>query len=175
MLSTSTMKCALNRVNRRRLRRNPKPVDVVEKERSSFQHWLLEKSIVNLCLANKYEPLTNRHIDLLCNVGTVSVIFEVKACPLDDIAGPVRLAAAQLLEYRYLYRGALMPTVKLCIVSDRRPRNGYEWTIGYLESLSIGLIWRNDGDDGLNCNHFTWRLLGDLFPQMNNWEARPLM
>jgi len=165
------MKSALNRVSGNRLPRNPKPVDVVEKERSNFQHWQLEKSIVDLCLANKYEPLTNRYIDLLCNVGTVSVIFEVKACPLHDIAGPVRLAVAQLYEYRYLYRDALMPTVRLCIVSDRRPRNGYEWTIGYLESVGIGLIWRNDGDDGLNCQDFTRRLLSDLFPQMSDWEA----
>jgi hypothetical protein len=169
------MKSALNRVSNKRLLRNPKPVDVVEKERSSFQHWQLEKSVVDLCLANKYEPLTDRYIDLLCNVGTVSVIFEIKACPLHDIAGPVRRAVAQLLEYRYLYRDALMPTVKLCVVSDRRPRNGYEWTIGYLESLGIGLICRNDGDDGLNCGDFTRRLLGDLFPQMSDWEARAVL
>lgn len=169
------MESALNRVNDKRLPHSPEPVDVVERERSSFQHWHLEKSIVDLCLANKYEPLTNRYIDLLCNAGAVSVIFEVKACPLHDIAGPIRRAVAQLLEYRYLYRDALKPTVKLCVVSDRRPRNGYEWTIGYLESLGIGLIWRNDGDDGLNCSDFTRRLLGDLFPQMSNWEARPMM
>lgn len=169
------MKSALIRVSSKRLPRSPKPVDVVEKERSSFQHWQLEKSIVDLCVANKYEPLANRYIDLLCNVGSVSVVFEVKACPLHDIAGPIRLAVAQLLEYRYLYRDALMPTVRLCVVSDRRPRNGYEWAIGYLESLDIGLIWRNDGDDSLNCDDFTRRSLGGLFPQMSNWEARPIM
>jgi hypothetical protein len=169
------MESALNRVNDNRLPSSPKPVDVVERERSSFQHWQLEKSIVDLCLANKYEPLTNQYIDLLCNVGTVSVIFEVKACSLRDIASPVRLAVAQLLEYRYLYRDALLPSVRLCVVSDRRPRDGYEWTIGYLESLGIGLIWRNDGDDGLNCSDFTRRFLGDLFPQMSNWEPRAVM
>jgi hypothetical protein len=169
------MKSVLNRVSSKRLPRNPKPVDVVEKERSSFQHWQLEKSIVDLCLSNKYEPLTNRYIDLLCNVETVSVIFEVKACPLNDIAGPIRLAVAQLFEYRYLYRNALMPNVKLCVVSDRRPRGGYEWTIEYLESLSMGLIWRNDGDDGLSCGDFTQSLLSDLFPQMRDWEARAVL
>jgi hypothetical protein len=169
------MKSALNRVNDRRPPRSPEPIDVVGRERSNFQHWQLEKSIVDLCLANKYQPLTNRHIDLLCNVGTVSVIFEVKACPLHDIAGPIRRAVVELFEYRYLYRDALMSTVKLCIVSDRRPRSGYEWTIGYLESLSIGLIWRNDGDNGLNCSDFTQRFLGDLFPQMRTWEPRAVM
>jgi len=169
------MKSALNRINDKRPPRNPTPVDVVERERSSLQHWQLEKSIVDLCLANEYEPLTNRYIDLLCNVGTVSVIFEIKACHLHDIAGPIRLAVSELLEYRYLYRDALGPTVRLCVVSDRRPRGGYEWTIGYLESIAIGLIWQNDGDDGLNCNDFTRRLLGDLFPQMIEWKARSMM
>ena len=169
------MKSALNRVTGERPPRSPKPVDVVEKERSSFQHWQLEKSIVDLCLVNKYEPLTNRYIDLLCNVGTVSVLFEVKACSLRDIAGPIRCAVAELFEYRYLYRDVLRPTVKLCVVSDRRPRNGYEWTIGYLESLGIGLIWRNDGHDGLDCSDFTRRFLGDLFPQMNSWGPRAFM
>jgi hypothetical protein len=169
------MKSALNRVNGERPPRSPRPIDVVKKERSSYRHWQLEKSIVDLCLENSYEPLTNRYIDVLCNVQAVSVIFEVKACPLHDIAGPVRLAVAQLLEYRYLYRDALMPTVKLCVVSGRRPRNGYEWTIGYLESLEIGLIWRNDGDDALNCNDFTRHFLGDLFPQLRNREGRPVV
>jgi hypothetical protein len=166
------MKSALKR---KRLPRRSKPVDTVERERSSLQHWRLEKSIVDLCLANKYKPLTNRYVDLLCTVGSVSIIFEVKTCRIDDIAGPVRLAVAQLYEYRYLYRDALMPTVRLCIVSERRPRNGYEWTIGYLESLAIGLIWRNDSDEGLNCNDFTRRFLGDLFPQMMNWQPGPIV
>ena len=166
------MKSALKR---KRLPRRSKPVDTVERERSSLQHWRLEKSIVDLCLANKYKPLTNRYVDLLCTVGSVSIIFEVKTCRIDDIAGPVRLAVAQLYEYRYLYRDALMPTVRLCIVSERRPRNGYEWTIGYLESLAIGLIWRNDSDEGLNCNDFTRRFLGDLFPQMMSWQPGPIV
>jgi hypothetical protein len=165
----------ISALNRKRLPRRSKPIDAVERERSSLQHWRLEKSIVDLCLANKYKPLANRYVDVLCNVGSVSIIFEVKTCRIDDIAGPVRLAVAQLYEYRYLYRDALMPTVRLCIVSERRPRNGYEWTIGYLESLAIGLIWRNDGDEGLNCNDFTRRFLGDLFPQMMNWQTGPIM
>jgi len=135
----------------------------------------LEKSIVELCLENDHEPLTNGHIDLFCNFGDTSAIFEVKACPPYDIAGPIRLAVAQLFEYRYLYRNNLKPNVKLCVVSERRPRSGYEWTIGYLESLGIGLIWRNDGDDGLNCNDFTKGLLDDLFPQMRTWESLPIM
>jgi hypothetical protein len=124
------MKSALDpKITQPGLRRQ-RPIDVVEAERSDLQHWRLEKSIVELCIANQYEPLTNRHIDILCNIGHTSVVFEVKACPPYDIAGPLRRAVIQLLEYRYLYRDSLKPTVKLCIVSDRRPRGGYEWLIG---------------------------------------------
>jgi len=160
------MKSALNRANDKRLPRVP---------RSDFQHWCLEKSIADLCLQNKYKPLTDRYIDLLCNVGRISVIFEVKASPLHDIASPVRRAVIQLLEYRYLYRNSLKPSVRLCIVSERRPRGGYEWITGYLEHLGIGLIWRNDGDDDLNCTEFAKELLGDLFPQVRGWEPRAIM
>jgi hypothetical protein len=169
------MKSALNpRVHKPRLRRR-RPTDVVEAERSDLQHWRLEKSIVDLCAANQLEPLTNRHIDVLCNDGPTSVIFEAKACPPHDIAGPLRRAVVQLLEYRYLYRDSLKPSVRLCIVSERRPRGGCEWLVGYLEHLGIGLIWRNDGDDDLNCTDFTKELLGDLFPQVRAWEPRAIM
>ncbi len=169
------MKSALNPRNHRPRPRRPRPADVVKTERSGLQHWLLEKSIVDSCIANKQETLTNRHIDVLCNVRLASVVFEVKACPPYDIAGPLRRAVIQLLEYRYLYRDSLMPTVKLCIVSERRPRDGYEWLIGYFENLDIGLIWRNDGDDGLNCSEFTKQLLGAEFPQVRAWEPKAIL
>jgi hypothetical protein len=169
------MKSALNpRIHKPGLRRH-RQADVVEAERSDLQHWRLEKSIVDLCVASQHEPLSNRHIDILCNFGHTSVVFEVKTCPPYDIAGPLRRAVIQLLQYRYLYRDGLKPTVKLCIVSERRPRGGCEWLVGYLEHLSIGLIWRNDADDDLNCTEFTKELSGDLFPEIRAWEPRPVM
>jgi len=149
--------------------------DPVKAERSDLQHWLLEKNIVDLCIANKYDALTNRHIDVLCNEGMSSVIFEVKACTIYDIAGPLRRAVLQLLEYRYLYRDSLKPDVKLCIVSERRPRGGHEWFIGYCEHLGIGLIWRNDGDNDLSCSEFTKEQLGNIFPQVRAWETRSIL
>jgi hypothetical protein len=139
------------------------------------QHYWLEKAMVDLCSANKIVPLTNRHIDLLVHVGSVSVIFEMKSCAPGDISTPLRRGISQLLEYRYLYRKKLGPDVRLCMVIERRPRGGYEWLVGYLESLRVGLIWRNDGDDGLNCNAFTTNLLGDVLPQIKEWEPKPIM
>jgi len=157
-------------VTAKRRQRKPKYVDAIERERANYEHWLLEKSIADLCTANEYEPLTNRHIDLLCNSGDTSVIFEVKASGPYGIAGPIRCAVTQLFEYRYLYRKALAHNVKLCIVSETRPSGGYEWLIGYLQYLRIGIIWHNERKDELNCNEFTKELLGELFPQMESWS-----
>lgn len=147
----------------------------VTKEREDMQHWLLEKAIVDLCSAHSVTPLTNRHIDILVRSGPSSVVFEVKSCDPMDIAGPLRRAVCQLLEYRYLYRDALGADVRLCVVIERRPRASYEWLIGYLEHLGIGIIWRNDGDKELGCSDFTKRLLADVLPLIKGWEAKPIL
>jgi hypothetical protein len=143
--------------------------EFVEAERCSPWHFLLEKAIADLCGANGLTPLTNRHIDLLVQGDLVSVVFEAKTCGLADVGSRVRLATYQLIEYRYLYRDVLRPEVRLCVVSDRRPRGGSGWLMGYLDYLRIGIIWRNEQDDGLGCSDFTKTLLCDFFPQMREW------
>lgn len=150
-------------------------IDSVAKERAGMHHWLLEKAIVDLCAAHGITPLTNRHIDLLVHSGPASVVFEVKSCGPLDIGLPLRRAVYQLLEYGYLYRDALGPDVRLCVVIERRPRASYEWLIGYLEHLGIGLIWKNDGDKGLSCSDFTKRLLADVLPLIADWKAKPIL
>jgi hypothetical protein len=147
----------------------------VVRERADMQHWLLEKAIADLCSESGITPLTNRHIDLLVKVGRVSVVFEMKSCSPLDVAGPLRRAVWQLLEYRYLYRDALGPEVRLCVVIERRPRSSYEWFIGFLEHLGIGIIWRNDGDERLSCSDFTKTLLGDVLPPIRDWETAPTL
>jgi hypothetical protein len=106
---------------------------------------------------------------------SVSIIFEMKTCTPTDIDAPLRQAISQLLEYRYLYRSSLRPDVRLCAVIERRPRGGCEWLMGYLEHLRIGVIWRNDGDDGLSCSEFTKVLLGDVLPQVREWIPAPIL
>lgn len=149
--------------------------DPVARERANRQHWMLEKAIVDLCSAHGIVPLTNQHIDLLVCSGSTSIVFEVKACAPLDIAGPLRRAVCQLLEYRYLYRDALGPDVRLCLVIERRPRASFEWLIGYLEHLGVGIIWKNDGDNDLSCNDFTKRLLADILPQVQEWRTQPIL
>lgn len=147
----------------------------VLRERADMQHWFLEKAIADLCSTSNVIPLTNQHIDLLVRSELVSVVFEMKSCAPLDVAGPLRRAAWQLLEYRYLYRDELGADVRLCVVIERRPRGSCEWLIGFLEHLGIGIIWRNDGDEALSCSDFTKTLLGDVLPPMNGWEARPIL
>ena len=140
-----------------------------------MQHRLLEKAIVDLCSASGVVALTNQHIDLLVHSGPVSIVFEVKSCSPLDVAGPLRRAVWRLLEYRYLYRDALGTDVRLCVVIERRPRAPYEWLIGFLEHLGIGIVWRNDGDGALSCTDFTKTLLGNILPPITGWETKPML
>lgn len=149
--------------------------DPIEVERSALQHYELEKTIVGLCLGNGLIPFTNRHIDVAVKCGSVSVIFEIKSCSVIDLQSPIRRAVLQLLEYRYLYRKVLSSDVRLCIVTERRPRGASDWLMGYLEHLNIGVIWKNDGNAELGCTHHTKELIGEVFPQLPECEFRPLL
>lgn len=149
--------------------------EAAARERANTQHWFLEKAIVDLCSASGVIPFTNTHVDLLVSSGRISIVFEMKSCAPLGIAGPLRRAVWQLLEYKYLYRDELGTDVRLCVVIERRPRASYEWLIGFLQHLGIGIIWRNDGDDGLSCSDFTKTLLGDVLPPIKGWEAAPML
>ncbi len=137
-------------------------------ERANMQHFLLEERICKLCREQGLKPMTNQHIDLVVDSGETSVIFEMKSCSPGAIRSQIRRAISQLFEYRYLYRGELKPEVVVCAVVERKPRGRLTWLIGYLESLGIGLIWKNDQDHGLNCTDATKRLLANVLPQVTH-------
>jgi hypothetical protein len=146
----------------------------VEFERADMQHFLLEKEIVDLCLANNITPLTNRHIDVVAHAGPVSVVFEMKACDQTDISTALRRGVYQLLEYSYFYRDKLTPDIRLCIVIEHRPSGNSEWLMGYLEHLRIGIIWRDEGTGEFTCTELTQTLVGDVLPQVKEWSLRPI-
>jgi hypothetical protein len=137
-------------------------------ERANNQHFLLEKQICALCKDRSLEPMTNRHIDLVVDSADISVVFEMKSCSLNAIRGQIRRAIGQLLEYRYLYRDNLKSLVVACAVVERKPRGRLTWLIGYVESLGIGLIWKNDQNDKFNCADTTKNLLSGVLPQVTN-------
>lgn len=135
-------------------------------ERANYQHYVLEKILAALCRRHNMTAQTNRHIDLVATLGPTSILFEMKSCTEAGVRAQLRRAVSQLLEYRYLYQAKLGSEVRLCAVVERRPRKSAEWLLGYLTHLGIGLIWKNDRDDGLNCTDFTKGLLGDLIPEV---------
>jgi hypothetical protein len=137
-------------------------------ERANYQHYILEKIVAGLCKERRMTTQTNRHIDLVATLGATSIVFEMKSCTEAGVRSQLRRAVSQLLEYRYLYQAKLGTDVRLCAVIERRPRNESEWLLGYLTYLKIGLIWKNDRDDGLNCTDFTKTLLGDLIPRVRD-------
>ena len=140
--------------------------DPVAFERANYQHFLLEKTVEALCRQEGATCQFNRHIDLVARFGTRSVVFEMKSCTNASVRSQLRRAVSQLLEYRYLYREKLGEDVRLCAVIERCPRHATEWMMGYLGHLNIGLIWKNDKNDKLNCTPFTDNLLGDLLPKI---------
>jgi hypothetical protein len=139
-------------------------------ERASYQHYLLEKIMVGLCKHRNMTTQTNRHIDLVATLGTTSILFEMKSCTDTGIKSQVRRAVGQLLEYRYLYQKKLCKDVRLCVVVERRPRKSAQWLMGYLTHLGIGLIWKNDRDEGLNCTDFTKALLENFLPEARDHD-----
>lgn len=158
-----------NRIEPSKRRRNRLIIetDPAALERANGQHFLLEKRIYDLCKEQNLIPQTNKHIDLAVDCGETSVVFEMKSCGLLAIRSQLRRAISQLLEYRFIYRNRLKPKVVVCAVLERRPRNKVGWLIGYLDSLEIGLIWKNDQDDRLNCPESTANLLRTILPQVD--------
>lgn len=136
-------------------------------ERANTQHFLLEKRIYEVCKERGLSPKTNKHIDLIVDGDKISLLFEMKSSSLDAIRSQLRRAVSQLLEYRYLYRKKLKATVLLCVVLERKPRGRIAWLAGYLDNLGIGLIWKNDQNNQLNCTSATKRLLRDVLPQIS--------
>jgi hypothetical protein len=140
--------------------------DFVALERSDYQHWALEKAVVDLCCASGIAPVTNKHIDLLVQSGSVSLLFEVKSCAVDEAGKRVRQAIYQLLEYRFLYRHRLGSEVRLCVVAERRPSGTVGWLVSYMEHLGIGIIWRDESTGRLACGEFTKKLLADVLAEV---------
>ncbi len=156
----------------KRSNRQPQPfeTDPMSLERANYQHWVLEKAIADLCRNQGHKVKTNRHIDLLSETKGVSILFEMKSCPPGAVRAQVRRAISQLLEYRFLYRDKLKADVRLCAVVERRPSGSVAWLGEFVESLEIGLVWRNAENGRLRCAEYTKRLLGDVLPMLGNQE-----
>lgn len=140
--------------------------DPVKLERANSQHYRLEQMIVRFCRERNGICDTNRHIDVVARFRSACVVFEMKSCTYSSVKRQVRGAVSQLLEYRYVYRQKLGGDVRLCAVIEQRPKRGAAWLLGYLGSLGIGLIWKDEEGDGMGCTDFTKELLKDVIPDI---------
>lgn len=145
--------------------------DPVARERGDERHQFLERAISDLCIAHGLKPLKNKHIDLYVQAGSISVAFEMKVSALGMVR-PVRRAIYELLEYRFVYRHELASEVRLCVVAERQPAGiDGRWLLSYMEDLGIGVIWRNEGGEGLGCSKFTKTHLGGVLPELVGWST----
>jgi hypothetical protein len=153
--------------------RKPNFEERVDAERADPVHWALEKAVVDLCRADGLTPLTNKHVDLLCHRGTISVIFEIKSCPAGRVGERIRQGIYQLLEYRFLYREILRSDVRLCVVVERCPGGTVGWLSPYMEHLGVGMLWKDELRDALLCNDFSRKLLSDIMPGVMQLPLSP--
>jgi hypothetical protein len=135
-------------------------------ERANDQHYHLELRISDLCKKHELLPKSNLHVDLVVDVKDTSVLFEMKSCRAGAIRTQLRRAISQLLEYRFIYRERLKPSVILCAVLERKPGGRVGWLADFADSLGIGLIWKNDDNDRLNCTDATRARLRKLLPDV---------
>jgi hypothetical protein len=143
--------------------------DPVLLERANGQHQLLGRMMAQCCEADGLKVAETEYIDLLVRDGK-SIFFEFKSCTLQSIRSQTRRGVAQLLEYRYLYRG-IFPNPLLCIVLERKPRGTTEWLIEYVESLDICLVWKDDLTGQFACSPPTRDVLAPLLPSVSMWQV----
>jgi hypothetical protein len=144
--------------------------DPIALERADSQHFWLEERMFTLLKQNGLAAMTSKYVDLMIDRENTSVLFEMKSCRPGAVRPQIRRAVSQLLEYRFLYRKKLQPNVVLCAVVERKPRGKLTWMTGYLESLGICLIWRNDDSESLGCTDTTKNSLRLVLPQVAEAE-----
>lgn len=83
--------------------------------------------------------------DLLARSGTLGHLFEVKTWTPANLANQIRRGWAQLREYRYRNRRDLPSEVRLYLVLDRPPPDGF-WAWPFLvEDCDVIPAWMEDG------------------------------
>jgi len=70
-------------------------------ERSSRRHQQILKSLAESLIANRMSPSYSRLIDAYVALPKYDILFEVKSATQENFSHQVRLAVAQLLEYRF--------------------------------------------------------------------------
>ncbi len=134
-------------------------VDPVAMERANYQHWVLEQLMAEALSSGQVSVLTNQLVDMLAQSSSEAILFEMKSCNSSSARSQIRRGISQLLEYRFLHRGILPEKTSICLVLERRPPIKTEWMLDYLDSLGVGVIWKEDTEQSLVCSPRAYALM----------------
>ena len=121
-------------------------VDPIKLERANRAHHALVRILRDAVVSAHLTAQYNAHIDLHFDVGEVTVLCEMKSCHQNNLRGQIRRGVAQLLEYRYVYRDKIKPTVLPVLVIETQLSADQAWLSAYLRSIGMTLSWRDATD-----------------------------
>lgn len=119
-------------------------------EQSDKRHQLILKSLASNLKHQGLVPTYNRFVDLRVVVSTSEFFFEVKTAQPENFTHQVRLAAGQLLEYRFRHQKQNgNQSLGLIAVIERNASQGaVEFARQFLASLDITLVlWDSFTDE----------------------------
>lgn len=118
---------------------NPHSLDRLEQ--SDKRHQLILKSLANLVRAGGLTPTYNRFVDLRVEVPPRELFFEIKTATPGNFLHQVRLAAGQLLEYRFRRQKNGDQSVELiAVIEDNCTESDCAFARQFLTSLDITLV-----------------------------------
>jgi hypothetical protein len=114
-------------------------------ERSSKRHQQILKALAESLLAKKLSPSYNRLVDAYVALPKYDILFEVKSATLENFSHQVRLAVAQLLEYRFRCKkqNGDKPIRLVAVVEDTDSKAAMSFARQFLCGLDIELVTWN--------------------------------
>ena len=108
------------------------------REQANTQHRRLLIMLKNRLLARGWEKIGQKtgSVDMRATKGKTVIFFEAKTIQKQNESRQIRLAVGQLLEYRFIHG---TKKEHLCMALNHEPDKS---RLGFLDSLSIGVIWR---------------------------------
>lgn len=116
-------------------------IDLIARERASLSHFKLEELLAKIAKRKGLEPKYNQNIDLFFKRGNRCILVEIKSCMDSNFHSQLRKAVGQLLEYQFVYRKLLGPSITKLILMETAPPKEKIWLLEYARSLGILVAW----------------------------------
>jgi hypothetical protein len=126
-----------------------------ELERSSKRHQEILKSLAQIAIEQGLHPTYNRYVDLRVVLPDSEVFVEVKSANEGNFLHQVRLAAGQLLEYRFRYKkhNGDKPIKLVAVIENIARVADIDFARRFLSDLEISLdLWDNSTKKMLFCS-----------------------